>query len=265
MKRLLLSIQFLTRIPVKTAGNVSAADLARSTVYFPLVGLLHGIPASCSAFIFSVLFTPEIAAGIVVLVLILINGGFHLDGLADTADGISVQSTGDVFTDFKRRLSVMKDSRTGAIGVIAIVLDILLKYLLIAGILERGKTWDIFLLILIVPVFSRWSIIPAIYHGKAAREDGLGRAFIDEMELSSLIMSFFTLVVIFTAFGFFFPDRTWFDMCKLFFILGGAMYGLSLFWVCYCARQFGGLTGDTMGAISEITETFGMAIGFLWL
>jgi adenosylcobinamide-GDP ribazoletransferase len=265
LKAVLLAIQFLTRIPVKIAGEVSARDLARSAAYFPFVGLLHGIPASCCALIFSLLFTPEIAAGIVVLTLILINGGFHLDGLADTADAISVKSTGDSAKDRETRLAVMKDSRTGAIGVVAIVLDILLKYLFIAGLLGKGKTWDIFLLILLIPVFSKWVIVPAIYHGKAARDDGLGKAFIDEMDLSTLLKSFCILAIIFAAFGFVLPDRIWPNMVALFFLLALPMYGLSLLWVRFCTWQFGGLTGDNMGAISEVGELLCLSIGFLWL
>ena len=72
------------------------------------------------------------------MILIVSNGGFHLDGLADTFDALSVKSSGDHAADRERRLRVMKDSTTGAIGVIAIVMTMLLKFLFLNNLFSSS-------------------------------------------------------------------------------------------------------------------------------
>ncbi len=265
MKGLLLSIQLLTRIPIRIRGNVSAKDLSRSTAFFPVVGLVQGMFAACGALVFSLVFTPEISSGLVILILVLTNGGFHLDGLADTADALSVKSTGDPSADLAKRLTVMKDSSTGAIGVVAIVLDILLKYLFINSFLEKSTTWETLFFLILMPVFSKWVMVPTICHGKSARDDGLGKVFMDNMDTSTLLVSIIMLAAIFGLASFALPDRTWAGTIKLFFYLVIPLYGLSLVWVAFCRRQFNGLTGDNMGAISEVAEILYLAIAFSWL
>ncbi len=131
MKSLLLAVQFLTIIPVSVKGEVTQADVARSAAFFPLAGALQGVIAALAALIALRLFPPTITGGLVLCVLTVVNGGFHLDALADTFDAIAVKSTGDGAQDRQKRLSVMKDSATGAIGVTAIVMALLLKYLFI--------------------------------------------------------------------------------------------------------------------------------------
>jgi adenosylcobinamide-GDP ribazoletransferase len=265
VKPFLISLQFLTRIPVRIRGNVSEKEIGRSAIFFPLVGVLQGAPAAAASLLFAILFNPEIAAGLVIVVLLLINGGFHVDGLADTADAVSVKGTGDPARDRERRLSVMKDSSVGAMGAIAIALLLLLKYLFISGLLEKGLTWEVSSMILLVPVFSKWIMVPVIYHGKPARDEGLGAIFIAHGSLTVLILSSLILVVIFACTALLLPGTQWFPALKLFFVLAVPSYILSLLWVAFCRKEFGGLTGDTMGAVSEVGEILLFALAFLWI
>ncbi|HQJ31558.1 MAG TPA: adenosylcobinamide-GDP ribazoletransferase, partial [Syntrophales bacterium] len=115
MKALLAAFQFLTTIPLPGGKGTGEGDIAGSLPFFPVVGLLIGMAAAAGDFVFSLLFPPGVAAVLTVLLLVLITGGLHLDGLADTADGIfSVRNR-------ERMLEIMRDSRIGTMGVLAVV------------------------------------------------------------------------------------------------------------------------------------------------
>ena len=179
VKSLLLAVQFLTIIPVHVKGEVTEADVARSAAFFPLAGAVQGLIGAIAALIAVRLFPDAVAGGLVLLVLTAVNGGFHLDALADTFDAIAVKSTGNVEQDRQKRLSVMKDSATGAIGVVAIVMGLLLKYLFISSLFAKYGTWSAAYLLFLMAVFSKWAMTPAIFHGQAAGSGGLGRIFIE--------------------------------------------------------------------------------------
>src|SRR3990172_8336533 len=110
MRQLLLAFQFLTIVPVTVRGEVSEKDMAGSAAFFPVVGAFQGILAAGAALLFIKLFSPEVTCGIVVLMLTLTNGGFHIDGLADTFDALAVKTSGDRAFDQEKRLSAMKGS-----------------------------------------------------------------------------------------------------------------------------------------------------------
>ncbi len=263
MKQLAIAFQFLTIIPIKVKGEVSGSDLSRSAVFFPVVGAFQGLLAACAASIFIIIFTAEITAGLVLVVLILSNGGFHLDGVADTFDALAVKSSGNEAGDREKRLSVMKDSSTGAIGVIAIVLVILLKLLFIKD-LALSTPAALFPLLFLMPVFSKWAMVPALCHGTAARKDGLGKIFVDSVGISTVVSSFlFLMLFCFLALLFSGLHRA--TALALYFSLSVLLYLLSLLTVRFCKKKFGGLTGDNFGAISEISEIFFLMVTSLWL
>ena len=131
----LLALQFFTRIPVtgRLADWVgfSPEMLRASAAHFPGVGVLVGAAAAASyALLLSVLpdttFTPFVAAALTTVVTVLLTGGFHEDGLADVADGLGGSS------DRQRAIEIMKDSRVGAFGAMALVLALLAKVALLS-------------------------------------------------------------------------------------------------------------------------------------
>jgi adenosylcobinamide-GDP ribazoletransferase len=265
LKGLLLAIQFLTIIPVRVKGTVTEKDLGRSGAFFPVVGMMQGVVAAIAALFLPLIFSAEIASGLIILLLAVANGGFHLDGLADTFDAIAVKSSGDDGTDRERRLAVMKDSTTGAIGVTAIVIAILLKYLFIASILDTYNTPKAAYMLFLVPLFSKWAMVPTLFHGKPAREMGLGKIFIDHTTsgmflLSSLIMAGIYCSVAFSLSVF---DRG--DILLLLLVLSISLYLLGVAWSGFCSRRFGGLTGDNIGAVGEIGDLLTLGIVSLWL
>ncbi len=265
MKGFLVALQFLTRIPVRIKGDLSEREIGRSAAFFPLVGVIQGAAVVLAAFPFSLIFSPDIAGGLVVVVLLATNWGFHMDGLADTADAVSVKASGDPARDRDKRLAVMKDSSVGAIGVVVIVCILLLKFLFISALLQKGITWEILGVLFLVPVFSKWAMLPVIYHGKSARDTGLGNIFITYMNSTVFSLSILLLAAVFFAVNSIIPEVTWRSTAALFLLFFIPTYLLGLFWTAFCRKKFCGQTGDTIGAVSEITEALLLAIGFLWL
>ena len=121
---------------------------------------------------------------------------------ADTFDALAVKSSGDLANDKKKRLTVMKDSSTGAIGVVAIVMVILLKFVLLKNVLSFPVPLTAFLIVSFMPVFSKWIMVPAMHHGTSARNEGLGRLLIGTSSPNRLLIaSFLTLVLFILTLG----------------------------------------------------------------
>ncbi len=264
MKSFLLAVQFLTIIPISVKGEVTQRDMARSAAFFPWAGGLQGIIAACAALIAVRLFPPTLASGLVLLVLTIVNGGFHLDALADTFDAIAVKSTGDGALDRQKRLSVMKDSATGAIGVTAIVMTLLVKYLFISALFAKYGIWETAYLLFLMPVFSRWAMIPTLFHGQPAASGGLGRIFIEGMDGRTYLLSWLLLAVATLAATWLCPSLSLAPGVAFLFLPCLCLYAFSMLWVYFCNRKFGGLTGDNLGAAAEIADLLFLAIAFLW-
>lgn len=265
MKQLALAFQFLTIIPIKVEGDVSARDLSGSAVFFPVVGAFQGLLAACAASLAVTVFSAEIASGIVIAVLVVSNGGFHLDGLADTSDALAVRSGDDPSAIMQRRLSVMKDSSTGAIGVVSIVLVVLLKFVLVKDLLLHSSDRLILCLLFLVPLYSKWAMVPAFCHGMPAREHGLGKVFVDLVGSSTVVSSFLIVTLFYLLIFSLFSSIHKTGVFALFLLSSVFLYLFSLAAVHFCKRKFGGLTGDNLGAISEISEILLLMVISLWL
>ena len=266
MKELLLAFQFLTIIPIRVNGEISGNEVSRSAVFFPLVGAFQGILAVGAVHLSAGFLGMEIAPAIALLVLAASNGGFHLDGLADTFDAMAVKSSGDDASDIGRRLSVMKDGRTGPIGVMSIVFAVLLKFLLLKGLLLSLNRPAFYACLLLMPVYSKWAMVPPMYHGIPARKDGLGKIFTGRIGMGTVVLSS-CMTIIVSAFvyalwlrGEYAPSIT-----SLPFVFLALLYLCGFLSARYCAGKFGGVTGDTFGAISEISEIFFLMGVSAWL
>ena len=167
MKRFLLAVQFLTIIPAGRPGLPEPAELGRSMVFFPLVGALQGLVLVFADYFLLKVLPISVASGFLLIILLLINGGFHLDGFVDTVDGLTGGGSPE------ERLRIMRDSRTGAIGVVCVVLLLLMKFLCIdtLSLDERGVS------VLLFPVAGRWAMVPMASWAPYARQEGLGKAF----------------------------------------------------------------------------------------
>lgn len=244
MKKMLLALQFLTIFPVRDMGDVSEQEMGNTTVVFPLIGFAEGIVIAVLAALFLKVFPTELTNALLVLALGILNGGLHLDGLSDTFDAIASRGDRD------RKLSVMKGSTVGPIGVIAIVMALLLKYVLLNAVFFHSASSVYFSAVISLPILSRWAMVPAAYYSSPARRDGLGRLFIEYTGMKELLTATVTALILILL-----VCLMNLQISLLMFFLMVAMpalYAFSFGAVWFFDKNFGGMTGDSFGAVNEI-------------
>jgi adenosylcobinamide-GDP ribazoletransferase len=266
MRQFFLALQFLTILPVKVGGTVTEKDMSWSVIFFPVAGAIQGLFAVGMALLSVNFLSSEMASGLVLLTFIVINGGFHLDGLADTFDALAVKSGGDPAADRQRKLDIMKDSSTGAIGVVAIVMTILLKFLFLNNLLSFSLSAGRYVFLFFMPIFSKWVMVATMYYGNSARQDGLGKIFIDNITPSKVFLTSLFVVFFYAGAEIFYLHKTYGTGSILFFfVISAASYLFCLLSARFFVERFGGLTGDTLGAIGEISEILFLMVVSIWL
>lgn len=258
------AIQFLTRIPVPIEVPFTNAVLKRSTLFFPVAGLLVGFVTWVGGWLLQQILPVMPAAALTLLIMLGMTGGLHLDGLMDTADGILSHRSRE------RMLEIMKDSRVGAMGVIACVVILLLQWSVIAACMEQGE-WN--MLVVLPFLCSRLVMVWAIASQPYARaESGLGASFhglgwkhVAGASLMTIVLSMLILIGQYGLEDRLLVDRLWSSTALPIEIVWKAV-GLSLgsFFIGIAGayvfarmivRKLGGMTGDTYGAICELVLT----------
>jgi len=240
MKRFILMLQFTTRLPIPIQLDIKEEDFGRGTVFFPLVGLIIGVISFGLFYFFDFIGSKLLAVLMLILGEIIVTGGLHYDGLGDTFDALYSGKTREGM------LEVMKDSRLGTHGVLAIILNILLKIALYTSI--RGKLMYV---IVCVPIFSRLMIVYGGAFSKPARKQGLGNLFISYITIKEAVIA--TIMALIPSFYF----LKW---ISFFFIM--LSFAVSLGVASFFKNKIGGMTGDTLGALNEIGQII-MLFGFL--
>lgn len=267
LKDLAPALRFLTIIPLPGGGRLlSEREITRSAAAFVLVGLLQGALLLAVHWAASLFLTPDLGRWLVVLTLTLIGGGFHLDGLADSFDALGVKSCGDRERDRVRRLEVMKDSATGAMGMMAIFFALIFKFSALQNLALVASPPVYALVLLLFPALGKWAMLLAMYQGTPARPDGLGRLFIGAVGGRELAWGGATLAlpILFFAWS---PAAKLPSYYHLFLmlLLPLALLSASRMMVALARRRFGGITGDSLGAINEISEIISLLLVIVWL
>ncbi|TEU29838.1 adenosylcobinamide-GDP ribazoletransferase [Acinetobacter seifertii] len=241
-----IALQFLTVLPIELKTIPTAQQNGRAILFYPLVGLIIG----GILFIFTCLLAKlpiVLLASIILTLWIWLTGGLHLDGLADTADAWV-----GGFGDKQRTLQIMKDPSCGPIGVLSLVIICLLKFVLIYVLIEQHQT----LFLILVPMVGR--VVPSILFLTTSyvREKGLGRSLTDHLpKIASWIITGFVLLL-----------SLYWELQGLIAIIGflsSLVYLRHLF-----IKRIGGITGDTVGAAIEISETvllFTFVVSYFYL
>ncbi|MEO0548312.1 MAG: adenosylcobinamide-GDP ribazoletransferase [Pseudomonadota bacterium] len=248
MASFLLAVQFLTRLPVRSEDIYAPDRMAGSVRYYPLVGVIIGGLSAGVFFLASMLFPVLIAVLFAIAVGLLITGAFHEDGLADTFDGIGGALTRE------KALSIMKDSRLGTYGTLALVTALSLKF---AALIALPLT-VIPLALIAGHGLSRLSSVMVIASSRYVRDEGTGKPVASGISTSSLIVAIATGALVFALFCVWVPPFA--AICALIGLgIGHALMRL------FFEPKLGGYTGDTLGAVQQASE-IGFYLGLVaWL
>jgi adenosylcobinamide-GDP ribazoletransferase len=241
-------MQFLTRIPMPSQ-SYDSGSLARSVKFFPLVGLILGGGAALLHILLSP-YLPRLVAALIVLVyLVLVTGGLHEDGLADAADGFGGG------TNREKVLLILRDSRIGSYGGLALIFSIVGRLILIASLPLAMVSYYL----MAVCLLSRWSVLPLSYFLASARApstsevDGQGARIARQTSTLALIVG---TVFSFAIAGAILRTRA----------IAPILSTLILTWITgmYYKRRIGGITGDCFGATIQLVEV-GCYICGVWI
>ena len=228
-----IALQFLSSLPIRLPGMPQPQELGRSLLFYPLVGLLFGgLLWGLSTLLAGA--PLMLHAALLLTVWVLLSGGLHLDGLADSADAWL-----GGFGDRERTLTIMKDPRSGPIAVVTLVLVLLLKFCALLALIEQQNG----VVLLVAPLIGRSALLAVFLTTPYVRAGGLGQALADHL-----------------------PRRAGWWVLGLSALGCVVLAGYAGLWALVLAtagfvwlrrvvmRRLGGTTGDTAGALLELLE-----------
>ncbi len=231
-----LQLLFFTRIPLPFEVNWAEGKFSRGLPFYPLIGAGMGAIAAAVILALSSLQLPVLSVILALTVLTILGGGLHLDGLADTADGFFSGR------DRERILEIMRDSRIGTNGTVALILIFLLKGSALLS-LEHPL-----MALVCSTLFARVSMIfTAAFSSYARTGSGMGMGVISDTGVARAFVS--SLVALPFAVALFSPD--WKQIVILFAV--AVIGGIAM--ARYSTSKIGGTTGDVLGAQVELMET----------
>ncbi len=232
MKNFILMIQLMTRIPIPIAVDFKNEDLGKGNIYFPLIGAVIGLILALAYNVGFYLFNEGFLQGLIVVIAYLwASGGLHMDGVSDTFDGLWSNRSRE------RMLEIMKDSRLGVYGVLILIITLLTQL----GTVQRLQGQWYWLVL--APMLARYGCVVGNAISKYAREDGMGKYFIQDCGLRELVIA---------------SLYTW----PLAFLIGQVKALIALILVIaftylftrWVQNKIGGITGDIIGAVIELNQ-----------
>ena len=241
---------FLTRLPAPPLPKAKPEDWGRIAPYFTLIGFILGF---ILYFFGKVLISYKIpfmfSALLGLFAWVLITGGLHMDGLMDTFDGVNC-------TDPKRKIEAMKDSRVGAFGAMACIFILLFKLVALCTIFVN----NLFFIIVISLSLSRLLAVYSFTFLSKNKDSGTS---------SSLLLSgikkpndFLVNLILFIIISFFSISLLHLKFTYFFFII--ICFFICLPWTYWLERHFKGHTGDTFGALIELSEVTVLSLGVIF-
>jgi adenosylcobinamide-GDP ribazoletransferase len=244
MRDFLQALSFLTILPVGKRSLSGAKELARSMAFYPLAGLLLGFLLYLGYWLFSLLFPRPLALWATIGLLAFLTRSLHLDGFADTIDGLASGGTREHI------LEVMRDSRIGTFGVIGLILLIGAKYFS----LDQLAGEFILSFLILMAVMGRHSMVLVCYQSPYARPgEGLAKPFTENLGPLE------TAVSAGTALGI----ALWVGGSKGIFVFSGVTL-FSLGYRLFFVKRLGGITGDILGAANELAELLCLILLIAW-
>lgn len=229
---ILVALGFLTIIPVRKEIK-DERDLLEAIPFFPLIGLLLGGILLLIDYLGAFIFSPLPLSLLTIGGLVVLTGGLHLDGFADTIDGLVGGK------DREGILKIMRDPNVGVMGIFGIYILLSLKVFFLNEIPSPLR----FKAVLLMPAIGRYGIVVASYLSRYARDEGKGRAFIAGIMGRHILGSTGTVLV---------PGVAIFGLNGLLLLIIGTIIAIGIRGFIY--RKIGGMTGDTLGFTCEVVE-----------
>lgn len=255
MKGLLLLFTFMTRLPVPTKLEFDSKELGKSMKFFPIVGIVIGIILYAIYMVgYLYIESPLVLAIVVVLAEVILTGGLHLDGLADTFDSIFS------YRSKQKMLDIMKDSRLGTNGALALIMYFMLKVGILAAIIGSNKSFYFYFngmlnyagaVILITPVLSRINPVLNCAVSPYAKASGSAKDFVENTTKNGVLIATIIGLVFAGIVGIL--SGKIIDPLHLVNIIAITM-ALGLYFSKLIDKKIGGLTGDTLGALLELSS-----------
>lgn len=247
-----LAVQFLTVLPAKRNIPWNERSGRWSIYFYPVVGLLMGVFLSALAYVLLRYspFSPLAATMCLFTCSIVLSGGLHLDGWMDVSDAFFS------YQEKEKKLEIMKDSRVGAFGVMSLLFLLSWRFLFMYELVSRSKT--VMILYLLIPLFSRIAMGLLLIAAPLAKPGGMAH-FMKQVVKKNSWIAYGGYLLIAVIIGIIFFHAA----IVILLALGSLLFCLC--WGMFCKRQFGGITGDTLGACLEGTENILWLIGWLLL
>ena len=245
-EQFIILLQFMTRIPIPLKINYSEKKLGKSIKFFPLVGLIIGLILYFSNFLVTVYFknifyNKTIIAIFLTILEILIVGIIHIDGLADTFDGLFS------YAKKEKMLEIMKDSRIGTNGTVVLILYFITKTVLTSEIIMINPKY-----LIICPIIARLSTPVNAGLSNYARKSGMSNAIISENGIFEAIFSLALSIIL----VFYIIDIKGIITIFIAFIF-------IIIFMLNVRKKIDGITGDTMGACLELTSILVLFLGIV--
>ncbi len=207
-----------------------------------MVGLIIGLLLAGLNWLLGWFLPTAVVHVLLIVFLAVISGALHLDGLADTCDGLASGKTPE------ERWQVMRDSRVGSFGIVGVCCLLLVKYVSLNNVPQSLVMTSLVLM----PVISRWAMVYAIFAYPYARPSGLGKVFKQGVNWLKLVMATLIALAVAAALS---------RLAGLAVMLG--IWVIVVIMATYLKRKFSGLTGDTYGAINEVAEVSVLLLVYL--
>jgi len=229
----LAALSFLTVIPLPRRREVSPEQVGKSLVYFPVVGIIIGLILAGLYWLLRLILPSAVVSGLLLIFLVVLTGGLHLDGFVDTCDAIAGHKPPEA------RRQIMRDSRAGALGMVGVCCLLIVKYVSLNSVPESLMMATLGLM----PVVSRWVMVYAIFAHPYARSSGLGKVFKEMASRRRFVVATLIAVAVAIALA---------RLPGLIIMLG--VWVIAAAMAAYLKGKFSGLTGDTYGAMNEVAE-----------
>ena len=244
LRLFLTAIQFFTRIPVPAWVGHSVQQLEQAARYFPLVGICVGALSAAALWLGAQVLPLSLAVGLSMVTGIFVTGAFHEDGLSDFVDGM-----GGGYTK-EKVLAIMKDSRVGAYGVIALILVLLLKYQAIMELCAVQSPFPVIAALVAAHAISRLMATSIMLTQRYVREDDGARAKPAAQQISTVSFAIATITGIATI-GILYTAGM--QPASIIFAVAAALL-MRAYLAWQLKKRLGGYTGDCLGAVQQLTE-----------